>query len=185
MAEYAYKMTNSDMACTMGHGVFQYRPNIWYEEEEANCVKNGFHAAKNPLDCLSYYPDFHKSQCWLVEIAGDIDEDSRDSKVSATRIRFKKRLTLPTFVQMACIWIVDHPRMPYNKNVTEGPAQSNSNHFAISVGEKAMAKGNIGDVLGVLRTYPGSRDIQAATCFLVDGKKHMPGVWYDADGKEV
>lgn len=182
MPEYAYKMTTSDMKC---RGM-KYEPNVWYEEEEANCVRNGFHAAKNPLDCLSYYPDFGKSQCWIVEIAGDIDEDSTDSKVSATKICFRKRLGLPSFVQMACIWIMKHPRMPYNNpNVTEGPATPNVNHFAISVGENAKAKGKIGDVLGILRTYPGSRDIAAATCFMVDGKNYKPDVWYDADGKEV
>ena len=94
MAEYAYKMFNKDLTCTRGRGRFQYTLGEWIEEPEANCVKNGFHCAKNPLDCLSYYPRWDDSQCWIVEIAGDIDEDSIDSKVSCTRIRLIKRLTL-------------------------------------------------------------------------------------------
>lgn len=180
MPEYAYKMTTETMKC---RGV-QYEPNVWYEEAEANCVQNGFHAAKNPLDCLSYYPVFNNSQCWIVEIGGDIDEDSTDSKVSATRICFRKRLTLPAFIQMACIWIMEHPEMPYNHNVTEGPAESNYNHFAISVSEEPRACGKLGDVLGILKTFPSSRVIDKATCFIVDGKTYMPNTWYDADGKE-
>ena len=90
MPEYAYKMTDVTMRCRGK----QYEPNVWYEEAEANCVQNGFHVAKNPLDCLSYYPVFNNSQCWIVEIGGDVDEDSIDTKVSATRICFRKRLTL-------------------------------------------------------------------------------------------
>ena len=48
MAEYAYKMFNKDLTCTKGRGRFQYTPGEWIEEPEANCVKNGFHCAKNP-----------------------------------------------------------------------------------------------------------------------------------------
>lgn len=181
MGEYAYKMTTSDMKC---RGT-QYEPNVWYEEEEANCVRNGFHAAKNPLDCLSYYPDFRNSQYWVVEIDGDIDEDATDSKVSATKIRFRKRLDLPSFVAAACRYIMEHPQLEYNGNVTRGPATANRNHFAISVGEDAMAIGDVGDVLGILRTYPGEREIAMATCFVVDGKDYMPDTWYDAGGEVV
>ena len=101
MAEYAYKMFNKDLTCTLGKGKYQYKPGEWIEEPEANCRQNGFHCAKNPLDCLSYYPSWDNSQCWIVEIGGDIDEDSVDSKVSCTRIRLVKRLTLEEFVAEA------------------------------------------------------------------------------------
>ena len=185
--EQAYKMFNKDLTCTRGKGVFQYVPGVWHEEldKEANCVRNGFHAAKNPLDCLTYYPSFAGSQCWIVDIDGDIDEDSADEKVSAQRIRLKKKLELPDFVAQACIYMIEHPEMRYNCNVTEGPAEANTNHFAISVGEEPRAKGNIGDVLGILRTAPGSRKIVEATCFVIDGEECKPGIWYGADGKEI
>ena len=70
-----YSMFNKDLTCTLGKGKYQYKPGDWIEEPEANCVKNGFHCAKNPLDCLSYYSSWDNSQCWIVEIGGDIDED--------------------------------------------------------------------------------------------------------------
>lgn len=183
MGEYAYKMFNKELKCRG----FQFEPGKWYEEadKEANCAGNGFHAAKNPLDCLSYYPDFKNSQCWLVEIGGDIDEDNLDSKVSAQKIRLVGRLDLGAFVASACCHIIEHPEMRYNRNVALGPAVPNGNHFAICVCENPKAKGEVGDVLGILRTYPGSREIAESTCFEVDGKEFKAGVWYDAGGKEV
>ena len=185
--EYAYKMFNKDLTCTLGRGTFQYQPGVWYEEldKEANCVKNGFHVAKNPLDCLSYYHSFEKAQCWIVEIAGDMDEDSCDSKVSAQKIRLVKRLSLSEFVARACMYIMEHPALAYNYHVTEDKAVADGNHFAISVGERPCARGKKGDVLGILRTYPGESEIAEATCFEIDGLQYLPDVWYDAGGKEM
>lgn len=185
--EYAYKMFNKDLTCTLGRGTFQYQPGVWYEEldKEANCVKNGFHVAKNPLDCLSYYHSFEKSQCWIVEIAGDMDEDSCDSKVSAQKIRLVKRLSLSEFVARACMYIMEHPTLAYNYHVTEDKAVADGNHFAIAVGEEPKARGKTGDILGILRTYPDSREIAEATCFEIDGEEYLPDVWYDAGGKVV
>ena len=42
--EYAYKMFNKDLTCTLGRGTFQYQPGVWYEEldKEANCRKNAW-----------------------------------------------------------------------------------------------------------------------------------------------
>ena len=59
---------------------------------EANCIVNGFHCAANPLDCLSYYPDIQKSEYYIVDAGGDIDEDGDDSKISCTELNILKRL---------------------------------------------------------------------------------------------
>ena len=185
--EYAYKMFNKNLTCTLGSGIFHYQPGVWYEEldREANCVRNGFHVAKNPLDCLSYYLSWEDSQCWIVEIAGDMDEDARDSKVSAQKIRLVKRLSLSEFVARACMYIMEHPALDYNHHVSRNVAESNRNHFAIAVGERPRARGKKGDILGILRTYPGETEIAEATCFEVDGVQYLPDVWYDAGGKVV
>lgn len=186
MAEIAYKMFRSDLTCTMGRGVYQYEPGIWYEELDraANAGANGFHVAKNPLDCLTYYRDFGNSQCWAVLIDGDLDESTGDSKVAAQRIKLVKRLSLGEFVAEACMYIIHHPQMPYNANVTAGPAAgANSNGFAISVGPDARALGKLGDVIGILRTDPKTKEVLEANCFVVDGDQCEPGVWYDAAGR--
>ena len=185
--EYAYKMFNRNLTCTLGSGTFQYEPGVWYEEtdQEANCRSNGFHVAKNPLDCLSYYHCFEDSQCWVVEIAGDMDEDGIDTKVSAQKIRLVKRLDLPEFVARACMYIMDHPELEYNCHVMQEKAETNKNHFAIAVGEDPKAKGKIGDTLGILRTYPDAKEIAEATCFEIDGEEYLPNIWYDASGTPV
>ena len=186
--EKAYKMFNEDLTCTLGRGKFQYEPGVWYEEteKEANCHRNGFHASKNPLDCLNYYPDFEKSQCWIVEIDGDIDEDATDSKVSAQRIRLLRRITLPEFVCAAALYIEAHPDMPYHRTVTvDADAKTNRNHFAIAVGECPIAKGKTGDVIALLRIRVGSREVAESNCFMIDGEQFRQDVWYGVDGKEV
>lgn len=187
--ETAYKMFNEDLTCTLGRGKFQYEPGVWYEEteKEANCHRNGFHAAKNPLDCLNYYPEFARSQCWVVEIEGDIDEDEVDSKVSAQRIRLLRKLSLPEFVCAAALYIISHPDMEYHRLVTVNEsAVANNNHFAISVGECPVAKGrNVGDVIAILRTRVGGRKVVESNCFVIDGEQFRPGVWYGVDGQEV
>lgn len=185
--EQAFKMFRKDLTCTLGRGIYQYVPGMWHEEmeTEANCVRNGFHAAKNPLDCLSYYSSFADSQCWVVDIDGDVDEDAMDSKVSAQRIRLKGKIELPEFVAHACIYIMDHPEMEYNRLVTCGPATPNRNHFAISIGEEPRAKGNVGDVIAMLKTHSGEREVIEAACFEIDGKEYKAGTWYGADGKEA
>lgn len=181
--ETAYKMFNSDLTCTMGRGTFQYEPQKWYEEDEANVRANGFHVCKNPLDCLNYYHDFEHAQCWLCVIDGDIDEAGNDTALSVQKIYLSRRLVLPDFVAEACTYIIKHPEQPYNGNVTAGPAETNVNHFAISVGPDARARGELGDVLGILQTYEGRRTIKEATCFVIDGKRYKPGVWYGADDR--
>ena len=179
--EYAFKMFNKDLTCTRGRGSFQYEEGIWYEEKEANCVKNGFHCAKNPLDCLSYYPDWDSSVCYVVEIGGDIDEDGYDSKISCTKIRLVRRLTLRQFVSQACMYILEHPEMPENDIVRAGEATPGRNHFCISRGSSARAKGKMGDVLGIIEEAEG--EIQAAGVFEIDGSKYLPDIWYNAEGR--
>ena len=60
--------------------------------EEANCAQNGFHCAENPLDCLTYYSDMNRSEYYLVDAGGDVDEDDRDSKIACTKLTVIKKL---------------------------------------------------------------------------------------------
>ncbi len=105
----AYKGFNSDLTCTLGKGKFQYKEGVTYREGEANCVKNGFHAAENPLDCLTYYPDWDSSVYYEVEAVGDIDEDGRDSKIACTELTLVKKLGLIEFTRAAVEYMVRHP----------------------------------------------------------------------------
>ena len=185
MAEYAYKMFNQDLTCTKGKGTYQYKPGVWLEESQANCVRNGFHCAKNPLDCLSYYGNWDTSQCWLVEIGGDIDEDACDSKIACTRIRLVTRLSLALFVVAACKYIIDHPEMPDNHHVQTEEAEANSNHFAIARGKHPKARGKAGDVIAVLREAEDCREIMEIGTFRIGQDGFEPDIWYNERGDAV
>ena len=185
MAEYAYKMFNEDLTCTKGRGRFQYQIGEWMEEPEANCVRNGFHCAKNPLDCLSYYPDWDRSQCWVVEIGGDIDEDRVDSKISCTKIRLVRRLTLEEFVAEACTYMIHHPQMRTSCQVSGGPAEAGRNHFVIVRCEEPLGRGKAGDVIGLLKENPRTGQIWAGNVFTVGTPAHKADTWYNVFGEEV
>lgn len=184
MARYAYKMFNKDLTCTKGKGIFQYDPGVWYEEEEANCVRNGFHCAENPLDCLSYYPDWDRSVCYQVEIGGDVDEDARDSKISCTRIRLVRKLTLENFVLEACTYIIDHPHVQNAPCVKLEEGSTGGNPFVIVRGRNPKAKGKKGDIIAILQNDEKG-EIMAAGMYKVGEKGNVPGFWYDAYGRIV
>ena len=76
----AYKGFNPGLIC-IGYQ-FIMGKNV---TEKANCRENGFHCAENPLDCLTYYPDMDKSEYYVVNAGGDLDEDGEDSKISCNR----------------------------------------------------------------------------------------------------
>lgn len=178
----AYKMFEADMTCTKGRGVFQYEVGKTYREEEANCRKNGFHCAENPLDCLNYYSDLNRSVCCEVEAGGSIDEDDNDSKISCTEITILRRLSLQEVVMAAAMYMIEHPKMPLNRHVSSNPAAAGANHFAIVRSANPMAKGEMGDVICCLKDVDGQ--ITDAWISRVDGKACLPGVWYGVDGKE-
>lgn len=185
--ETAYKMFNKDLTCTKGKGVFRYEPGVWYEEPESNCSRNGFHCAKNPLDCLRYYRNWDLSVCWLVSIAGTIDEDSIDSKVSATRIRLDRELTLSEFVLAAGNYIIDHPNLPNSSIVKDDNGIADQNHFTVVRGKNPRAMGkDEGDILCLLKEEQDNQQIEAAGIYMVSTKgNHKPQIWYDVDGREA
>ena len=82
--------------------------------EMANCAKNGFHCAENPLDCLSYYPDINQSEYYLVNAGGDIDEDEHDSKIACTELTIIKKLRKEEFFLHGLAYMVDHPLREWN-----------------------------------------------------------------------
>lgn len=183
----AYKMFNKDMTCTMGRDVFQYEIGKTYREDEANCRRNGFHCAENPLDCLNYYHSFEDSICCEVDARGSIDEDGDDTKISCTEIEIIRKLSLSTFVIQAAVYIGSHPKMPKNRRVKRSPSEVTENHFVIVCCEKPAAKGKIGDVICCIEETEkaGLPVIGNIIVISIDGKQHKADTWYGCDGKEV
>ena len=149
----AYKAFDKDLSCTSGGNRYQYKLGEWNEEQSANCARNGFHCAENPLDCLTYYPNFDKARYFVVEAAGDIDEDNTDTKIACTRMKLIRELTLEDFVLEALKYIVAHPGREvsgiYKNSLIS--KEERRNHFAIVRGKNPEFKGPIGTVIGLIQ----------------------------------
>ena len=149
----AYKMFNKDMTCRG----YQFAPISFsvYEEPEATTKKNGFHCAENPLDCLTYYPNWNESVCWEVDAGGSIDEDGSDTKISCTQLTLIQHLDTEDFVWAAANYICDHPRTASNDNVKHERGETGKYPFAIVRGAEPAARGHRnGEYLCLLKDDP-------------------------------
>ncbi|MCI5868941.1 MAG: hypothetical protein MR224_05450 [Dorea sp.] len=177
----AYKAFHKDLTCTMGRGTFRYEEGKWFEEEEANCRKNGFHCAENPLDCLNYYGNMEESVYYIVLADGDINEDYGDSKISCTRIKLVKKLTIEEFVAHALKYMYEHPQMETGHVETDhGEARKD---FVIVRGKNPIAKGAPGTVLGFVKEERNSRHVEELGVYTVGEQGIQPDTWYDINGK--
>ena len=96
----AYKGFNKDMTCRG----FQYEEGKDYETDSAKVCDKGFHACEYPLDVFHYYEP-SKSVFHEVELDGDIDKDSNDSKVASTKIHIGARLDIAGLVKASVEFI--------------------------------------------------------------------------------
>ena len=96
----AYKGFNKDMTCRG----FQYEEGKDYETDSAKVCKKGFHACEYPLDVFRYYEP-SKSVFHEVELDGDIDKYSNDSKVASTKIHIGARLDIAGLVKASVEFI--------------------------------------------------------------------------------
>ena len=151
--------------------------------DQANCRENGFHCAENPLDCLTYYPDMERSEYYIVNAGGDIDEDNYDSKISCTELTILKKLSCKELLFHGLAFMLDHPLREWSGHVMKDRAEARSG-YAVVRGEDPMAKGKTGDFLALAKedAYSGVVKQIALTC--VDGIKIMPDKWYDVDLEE-
>ena len=175
-----YKGFEKDLTCR-GYQFYSDRVNI---TEEANCVQNGFHAAENPLDCLSYYPDIDNSVYWMCSASGDIDEDGRDSKISCTELTLIKKLSVPDLVRESLKYMQAHPLREWSNKVSKDKGEAEE-HFEIVRGKNPIAKGKIGTILGFAKEYSNSSNILATGLLEIDGERFKADVWYDLFSKVI
>ena len=179
MGLYVYKMFEKGLKCRG----YQFKVGV-NECDHATCVKEGFHAAENPLDCLSYYPNFDSSECWLCYADGEVHENGTDTKISCTRLEILRRLSKPVFVAESVNYILAHPRRPLNSRVyvCDGKnrvAPVNGNGFAIAVGEEPRAKARAnGDIIALLVTSRSGNGYEKIV--FIHGDEVKFGVTYKA-----
>lgn len=176
----AYKGFRKDLTCR-GHKFREGEVNV---TQKANCVKNGFHCAEDPLDCFSYYPELEDSVYCLVEAAGDIDEDGWDSKISCTELTIIKRLTVREMVEEALRLRQERPYRYAGECEEIAEGNSCGRGYAVARGARPKARGNMGDVIGLAEEAGDPIRIISYAAVEIDGEAYKPGIWYTIkDGK--
>ena len=148
--------------------------------DKANCRENGFHCAENPLDCLSYYPDMEKSEYFIVNAGGDLDEDGTDTKIACTELTLIRKLTKKEFFLHALAFMVDHPYRKWSRHVKKDYFRA-VHGYAVVRGADPAACGKKGDILVLIKESPENGKIEQSALLEVDGEKILPDVWYGTD----
>lgn len=174
----AFKGFKADLTCNG----YQFREEEVNRTEEANCARNGFHCAENPLDCFCYYPDWRKSVYYEVDASGDLDEDAVDSKISCTALRLKRRLSLEQMLLEAAIYMVEHPMRRWNHRVSRETGSSYDG-FGVVRGKYPRASGKAGDILLILKEEPDNPGIEEIALLKIDRKQYAPDNYYNVYGK--
>lgn len=179
MGKVCFKMTEPGLICR-GYSFKQGEVNVC---EAATCVKEGFHAAENPLDCFTYYHSFQDNEFWLCLADGEIHEDLSDTKLSCTELIFVKRLELWEMVAFACEYIVQHPKRTLSDLVRREHGLTNDQGFAVVVGKTPTATCRRGgEVLGLVRTDEAGIPVEFA---VITEEATAPGKTYNIAGEEV
>lgn len=152
---------------------YRFEPGVTAREKAANCVKNGFHAAEDPLDMLTYYPRMKESEYWIVKLGGDMHEDGSDSKIAATELTPIRRLTVREIVAAALLYIKNHP----GRKGKEGKYEHEK--IKIAWGKNPVLSGEKGQTLGFAVNCNGEFELGL---FTIDGRRYLPGTKYDWKG---
>lgn len=163
----AYKGFNESLTCRG----YQFREGITHVTDKANCVENGFHCAENPLDCFSYYRDWKKSVYYIVEAAGDLDEDGRDTKISCTEMTLVKKLTMGEMTFEVTKYFLQHPGRIFEPGMY-GPIKlaldkSVDGDFVIVRGKDPVAAGPKGSIVALLKEKKSGKEIKEAVIFKI------------------
>ena len=175
----AYKGFKKDLTC-LG---YKFNEDGINKTDQANCRKNGFHCAENPMDCLDYYSDWKNSVYYEVDAAGDIDEDEIDSKISCTEMQLVKRLTIEQLLFEGLIYMVEHPERNWNGHVKKECGKA-YNGFVVVRGKNPIASGNLGDILVLLKEEENCSAIEEVAFLKIDGSRCYPKIDYTVKGIE-
>jgi hypothetical protein len=136
----AYKGLDQDFRCRG----FQYAVGETYRldgEAPARCTERGFHACLSPLDVWRYYPPA-TSRFAVVELRGEIDRGSADSKVASAEITIKAELRLGDFIQRAVSWMMRAAKVAAGHDSHLAAAGHDSHLAAAGYGSHLAAAGH-------------------------------------------
>lgn len=173
----AYKGFQKGLVCRG----YQFHIGETHTEKEANCAQNGFHCATNPLDCLSYYPNFQNSTYCVVEADGDIDEDATDSKVACTVMRIVQVLKPEEYLLHIIKYLAANKHERDKGMVKRERGDATNTGYVIVVGKEPRARGAVGDWIAMLKVDHKGAPVAVSICE-VDGERIKAGTYYDVYG---
>lgn len=175
----AYKGFNNKLQATMGSGKFQFEPGETYDEPECKCARNGFHCAENSLDVLDYYRAMD-DRFFIVEAAGDINQDGNGSRISCTKLTLRKEISRIDLAVRGCLYMQNHPdREIYGRYVRKEYGEcSTKGDFIIVRGKHPEAAGVEGSWLFLIQEKKGSSEVAGVYPIQIDNKQYREGTWY-------
>ena len=127
MSVKAFKGFNKDLTCRG----FQYEEGKEFETERAECCEAGFHACEYPLDVFHYYSPaqsiFHE-----VEMSGDMDRETCDSKICSTKIKIGAKLSIAGLVKCAIDFTMARINKEASSDESYGASSATGNYGASS-----------------------------------------------------
>lgn len=178
----AYKGFNENLVCTMGKGNFQYEVGKTYKEDAAKCASTGFHCVEEPIEVMSWYSDNTSRYC-IVGVGGDVNEDG-NNRISCTKMKILKEITLQQLGVLECKWIQDHPERECSRHVKRDNAKANGTGIVIVRGKNPKAAGDEGSTIFLLREGKGTKEIEEVGVYQIDGVEYMPDTYYRVDGRK-
>ena len=183
----AYKGFNKDLVSILGNGIkekCQFEIGKTMYEETSKTAKGGYHCCENPFECTTYYDLNGVNRFFMVEAAGDIDEDDL-GRIACTEITLLKELTPLEFALEGMKYIINHPNRKdwrsgkHRVKVKQDEAETGfTNYIAIARGKHPKVKGAEGSILGLI-LEPEEGEIVSAKLFVPD--RQQAGKWFTID----
>lgn len=125
-----------------------------YKEKECKVYRNGWHFVEYAPDCLGYFPLGQGNHYFLIEAAGDINEEE-DFRCCCTELTLVKELDLKGFAGMAMKYMIQNPKMDWEREaahleIKPEIARAQKNEIAIARGknpEVHLAEGAVGGLI--------------------------------------
>ena len=175
----AFKGFNKDLTCRG----FQYEEGKDFHTERAECCEEGFHACEYPLDCFGYYNPaqsvFHE-----VELSGDMDRRSDDTKVCATDIKIGARISIAGLVKAAIEFTMSKVNKEKESYEDHGFASATGNCGASSATGYRGAS-SVSEPTGVAVAW--GHEAKAKGCvgahLILSDWRYIGEKWFDGDYK--
>ncbi|MDO5575201.1 MAG: hypothetical protein Q4G60_14625 [bacterium] len=179
----AYKGFNKKLQATMGKGTFDFVPGKTYEEKECKTANNGFHCAEDPMCAFGYYSGM-SDRYFIVEAAGDLDEDSA-RRISCTKLTLVKEISRIQLATLACRYMEKYPDRQQDKSIQKNEGSvCKEGDFVIVRGKNPRAAGVKGSYLFLVKEKKNSMEIETIDVLRVDGTLIKEDIYYMVGGKK-